>query len=309
MSIGVAIIGGDSTSVTLYSDDSGAGKTYDDLLARDDVNAVIIALPILNQPEYIKKALLRGKHVSDPRLSEKPVAKDIATATSLISWYRSTIDPSKVSWAVAENFRYLNTLDTAAEVVPSMGRILGFHLHLYSLTEPGGKYFETAWRKTPDHQGGFLLDAGVHFIAGIRLLLGKENPVTNLSAQTVQLQKHLPPVDTVDAALKARNGATGTMSMSFGTTFSGMEWKVACEKGVVSVSNGSVKIGEKEKKVEDEASGVPPEVRAWGKALSEGKVNERQSPEEALADLEILEAMLKSGENGGERVELNHQVV
>ena len=46
---------------------------------------------------------------------------------------------------------------------------------------------------------------------------------------------------------------------------------------------------EEVKEVKDERSGVPPEVRAWGEALAAGKgVNERQRPEEALADLELV---------------------
>jgi hypothetical protein len=34
------------TRTDLYSDDSGVGKMYHDLLLRDDIDAVIIALPI-----------------------------------------------------------------------------------------------------------------------------------------------------------------------------------------------------------------------------------------------------------------------
>lgn len=49
--------------MALYSDDSGTGKSYADLLARNDIHAVIVALPILVQPELIKQALLAGKHV------------------------------------------------------------------------------------------------------------------------------------------------------------------------------------------------------------------------------------------------------
>src|ERR1700734_1271977 len=83
-------------------------------------------------------------------------------------------------------------------------------------------------RKVPPHQGGFLLDGGVHFTAGLRLLMGPENPLVSLSAYTTQLQEHLPPVDTIDVTAKAKNGATGTISISFGTTLSGSEWTVAC---------------------------------------------------------------------------------
>lgn len=60
---------GDAKDVTLYSECSGEGKSLDDLLARSEIKAVTIALPIKNQPEYIRKCLLAGKHV----LSEKVV--------------------------------------------------------------------------------------------------------------------------------------------------------------------------------------------------------------------------------------------
>jgi predicted dehydrogenase len=139
------------------------------------------------------------------------------------------------------------------------------------------------------------------------LLLGPENPLVSLSANTTQLQDHLPPVDTIDATAKAKNGATGTISISFGTTFKGSEWTIACTDGVVSVAWGKVTVGDKTEEIKDERSGVPPEVRAWGEALATGKANERQSPEEALADLELIEASLRSGEQGGKSITLECQ--
>ena len=129
----------------------------------------------------------------------------------------------------------------------------------------------------------------------------------SLSAYTTQLQKHLPPVDTIEATAKAKNGAVGSISISFGTTYKGSEWTIACEQGFVSVSRDKVTIDDKTDIVKDERTGVPPEVREWGRALAAGSSNPRQSPEEALADLELLEAMLKSGEQGGQPVTLRHQ--
>lgn len=163
------------------------------------------------------------------------------------------------------------------------------------------------WRKVPTHQGGFLLDGGVHFVAGIRLLVGTEEPFISVSAHSTQLQKHLPPVDTVDATLKTKNGVTGTVSISFGSTFKASGYSVACEKGVVNVMKETVRIGDATKEVPNEKTGVPPEVRIWGEAIIAGKADPRQSPEEALADLEILEAMLRSGEQNGQAMPLRHQ--
>lgn len=131
----------------------------------------------------------------------------------------------------------------------------------------------------------------MHYTAGLRLLLG-EDTVSRISAYTNQNQKYLPPVDTVDASMKTKSGATGTLSISMGTTFTGSEWAIACEGGSVSISRSTITTvfdGKEEKvDIQDEKSGVPPEVRKWGEALVAGERNEKQIPEEALADLEIV---------------------
>lgn len=308
--------------VELYSEDS-EGRTYDDLLKRDDVKGVIIAyvhfyttnsrqisiltsgsLPILAQPEYIKKALSAGKHV----LAEKPIAKDVATAKELIAW-TSDSSNTNATYSVAENFRYQDSFLYAAEQVASLGRILTFRSRVSMFVKPGGKYFETPWRKVPEYQGGFLLDGGVHFVAGTRLLLeGGDEKVKRLSAYTAQLQEHLPPVDTLHATLQLGSGASGTLSVSFGTTDSGSEYFVASEKGTVTVTRSKVVVSrdgkQDTKEFPEEGSGVKQEVKAWAEGLAQGKPNARQSPEEALEDLKILEAALKSGEDGGKPIEV-----
>jgi predicted dehydrogenase len=81
--------------VDLYSDDSGVGNTYHDLLLREDIHSVIIALPILSQPEYIEAALAAGKHV----LSETPIAGDLKRAEALIKYYKSDKVKNKATWA------------------------------------------------------------------------------------------------------------------------------------------------------------------------------------------------------------------
>lgn len=126
-----------NSGVEIYSDDSGSGKTYHDLLLRSDIDAVILALPILAQPEYIEAALAAGKHV----LSEKPIAKDISSAEKLIQYYKSDKVKSGASWAVAENFRFLDSFEFGRQEVLKLGRILGFRVKMFGNVKPGGKYF------------------------------------------------------------------------------------------------------------------------------------------------------------------------
>ena len=128
----------DSSKIDLYSEDSE--KSLDELLSRSDIHAVIVCLPILNQPTYIRQSLQAGKHV----LSEKPITENVSDAAELTKWYRSeqTSGNLKVSWAVAEQFRFLNSFTQGAEEVKKLGKVLNFRLRMQTLVE-GGKYYET----------------------------------------------------------------------------------------------------------------------------------------------------------------------
>ncbi|CZR59846.1 related to dehydrogenases and related proteins [Phialocephala subalpina] len=299
------------TNVDLYSDDSGSGKTYHDLLLRDDIHAVILALPIMSQPEYVEAALAAGKHV----LSEKPIAADIKRAEQLIAYYKSDKVKGGATWGVAENIRFFDTFEHGAKEVQKLGRILGFRVKMFANVKLGGKYIETPWRKKPEYQGGFLLDGGVHFVAATRELLGSDFP-TSLSAYSTLLQEHLPPVDTVNSVWQTKSGISGTFSVSFGTTLSGAEYTIACEKGSVTIIRDKVTVRQGEESegkfteidfADNANSGVKPEVVAWAQSITDGKPNPKQSPEQALGDLEILEKMLKSGEANGQPQTLKYQ--
>lgn len=97
-----------------------------DLLARDDIHAVIVAVPLFVQSDFIRKVLAAGKHV----LSEKPIAEDVKTAESLIEWYRCT--RRKEIWSVAENFRFLPGIILASDRLRKLGgAVTSFELSLY----------------------------------------------------------------------------------------------------------------------------------------------------------------------------------
>ncbi|KAK3381094.1 oxidoreductase-like protein [Podospora didyma] len=293
------------SAVAIYFDSpSVPGQGLADLLARDDISAVIVALPILTQPAIIRQAIEAGKHV----LSEKPVAGDLGAAIRLIGWYDSRSAPGKPIWAVAENFRFIDNLDFAAEKLREIGgNVVTFSLKCNNFVQPDNKYFNTAWRKVPEYQGGFLLDGGVHFVAALRLLLGAGGQqIRQLVGFSGLLEEHLLPVDTIQAVARTQDGKIGSISLSFGTEFkSGLEVEIVTTKGAVTwtptkVSTFTKKDG-KEAKEEKEFtynSGVKNEVVAFGEAIAAGKADERQTPKEALKDLEILEKLLKSGDQG-----------
>lgn len=108
----------------LYAEDAGDGRALADLLARADVSAIVVALPIPSQPSFVRAALAAGKHV----LAEKPVAKDVATAQELIAYASSeAVRRTGATLSVAENQRYFPRF--AYALAQAAGRDLGRVTH------------------------------------------------------------------------------------------------------------------------------------------------------------------------------------
>ncbi|KAM0521335.1 hypothetical protein ACHAPE_002815 [Trichoderma viride] len=284
----------------LYAEDAGFNKSYQDLLKRDDISAVIIALPILTQPSFIEEALAAGKHV----LAEKPIAKDVASARTLISNAQRICATSNATFAIAENVRFYPSFAYAAGEAAKFGKVHNFSVRVLWRVEPDNKWYNTAWRKTPDYQGGFLLDAGVHWAAATRLLLsGEGNKPESVQAFTAQMCEHLPPIDTLNAIVKTQSGGSGSFQHSAGSLLQVFEWSFSYEKGSVKIVGETVTVkpvdGEESVKEFSRTNGVTEEVAAWAQSIIDGKVNPLQAPKQALADLEFMEKMFTSGDENG----------
>ncbi|CAO2653498.1 Nn.00g029090.m01.CDS01 [Neocucurbitaria sp. VM-36] len=289
-----------SPIATYYDNPTSTDRTLDVLLSRSDISVVVIALPITAQPPIIKKALSAGKHV----LSEKPIAKDVATAKELVSFYEQ-LGEGKPIWAVGENLRFVEGLVIGEQKVKEIGgEITTFAVEMFTFVDENNKWFNTEWRKTPDYQGGFLLDGGVHFVAGLRLLMNAVGQdIASLTAKTTLVAPQLAPVDTAHAIVTSQSGRSGTMSMSWATEFkAGFHFQLVTTNGSVTVTMTDVTV--KKKGVADEKidykfdMGVKQEMEAFGKSVAKGTVDAKQSMQEALKDLVVLEGILNSGETG-----------
>ncbi|KAF5021858.1 hypothetical protein F66182_6085 [Fusarium sp. NRRL 66182] len=292
------------TTPDLYSEDSGSSRTFKDLLARDDISAVIVALPIPSQPQYVEAALAAGKHV----LAEKPIAPTVEVASKLIEFSRGLGPGNKATLAIAENFRFKPSFAYAAAQAAALGRLHHFSVRVLYYMSAGSQWYGTAWRARPEFQGGFLLDGGVHFAAAARQLL--TDSAAETAAFTAQVQPHLPPIDSVSAVVRLQSGVSGTYQQSCGSDLDTSVFQFGYEKGSVVVDGDKVTVtrdGKDEVKEFERTSGVTEEVAAWAKALAEGKEDKRQSADEALADLEFLELMFESGLGNGEAKKYEHQ--
>jgi predicted dehydrogenase len=249
---------------------------------------VDILLPIDVMPAVIERALASVRHV----VSEKPIAPDVATGRRLIQAQRGQV------WMVAENWRYEDAFQQAAQIVQGgeIGRPLLCHWAHYVPMTPDNKYYATPWRRSGGFPGGFLMDGGVHQVATLRMLLGE---IREVSAFTAQMRDDLPPADTLSATLQFDNGLIGAYSVTYNTA---APWPPALhivgERGAVRVHRGELQVtrnGETANLSVKAGKGVEWELAAFADAIRYGSAH-ANTPEQALQDVAVVEAMLRSAE-------------
>ena len=264
------------------------------LLADERVEAVDIVLPIPMLPEVVSQALAAGKHV----FSEKPIAQTVAEAQDLIARSRPYADQV---WMVGENWRYEEAFHTAAQAIAAgrIGQPLFCDLSLQLQVQADSPHVQTTWRNSGEVLGGYLLDGGVHHIAGLRVLLGE---IESVCALTAAHRAYLPPADTMSAALRFASGVVGTYLITYavGSTLGTDAVHIGGTEGSLRVSRGELVLMRGEESERQEFNvliSVREELAAFLAAVRDGAPH-RNSPQEALQDLAVVEAMLASAQAG-----------
>jgi predicted dehydrogenase len=173
--------------------------SLDDLLARDDVDAVTICTPSGLHPAQALAALRSGRHA----IVEKPIALSAEDADAVVREGRerrlvvATISQRRFEPAV----RALK----AATDTGALGRIsLIIAEGLYH--RPQAYYDSAAWRGTLDLDGGVLMNQAIHMIDLLRWVGG---PVASVTAHVATLGHEMEAEDTASVSLRFAGGALG----------------------------------------------------------------------------------------------------
>ncbi|KAG6860684.1 hypothetical protein C0995_008676 [Termitomyces sp. Mi166 len=292
----------------IYHDSGSPSQSdLDALLARSDISAVIVVLPITLQPSIILKALTAGKHV----LSEKPVAPDVKHGLELIKKYNEVYKPKGLVWRVAENFEAELGFRAAGAAIAAgkIGKVIFFRTVTYNHIDKTSKWYNTPWRTVPDYQGGFLLDGGVHTIAALRTML--PHRLTHLTGFASLNKDYLEPHDTINVIVRSGTNFHGTAELTWAAPtksrpatdmflITGTEgWlSVNMVGGVLKVMIKSVdgETGEEKKEASEyEVQGVKAEIEAFfGVIEKRADALAIGNPLEALRDVAFIQASLNS---------------
>ena len=178
---------------------------YKVLIARDDVDAVMVATPHYFHPEIVIHALENGKAV----ISEKPIAVTGAGADGMVEAAQRT----GVPFGVMHQSRALPAWRAAAEVVKAgrLGEI--YRTMLVFATFRSQAYYDSAgWRATWGGEGGgVLINQAPHSIDRFTWLGGLPNKVT---AVTATRNHRIEVEDVASALLEYANGGVGYLFCS-----------------------------------------------------------------------------------------------
>ena len=178
---------------------------WEDAVARDDVDAVVIATPNAQHPAVAIAALEAGKHV----LVDKPMACTVADADAMIA----AAERAGRVLIPFQNTRFAAPFAAAAEQVRvgAIGDVTGFRV-AFGHAGPQAWAPEATWFfERAIAGGGCLIDLGVHAVDLLRAVTADD--VTHVSAV---LNARDREVET-DAQLlvRLRGGAIGTVHASW----------------------------------------------------------------------------------------------
>ncbi|GAA5237125.1 Gfo/Idh/MocA family oxidoreductase [Verticiella sediminum] len=276
------------------------------VLARADIDGVILATPHSLHEEQVLAALAAGKEV----FCEKPLAMSSAGARRMLDaaarngrvlgmGHERRFEP-----AVAELMRMVR----AGE----LGRLL--HVETNVSHDLFRKLDTSNWRLDQKHApAGMMTAVGIHITDIFIALAG---PAESVRCVTDSMVFTPPAQDYVSASIRFRSGARGTITFMSATPFHGRIAVFGDQGWVELVSLGNVDQGLPTILTHCAATGAPRIQRsyeatdavlanfeAWADAVTHGSAYPF-TPVELLENIKLFEAVVVSGAKAGESVEL-----
>ncbi len=179
---------------------------YRELLAREDIDAIDVLVPISDNFDIAKAVMQAGKNL----ITEKPLAGTMDGANRLLQLHKK----HSVLVMVAENYRYNEENNIIKNIVDQgkIGQVIYFiqnNMVDFKNEMVKDTFAATEWRQYPHYEGGTFLDAGVHNIAAMRHIFGA---VEQLYACGIAQEEHFSPYRSINVQILFKNGVIGQYS-------------------------------------------------------------------------------------------------
>ena len=274
-----------------YRCDAYSSEQYEECLRRDDVDAVYIALPNTLHAEYTVRAAQTGTHV----LCEKPMATSESDCRRMII----ACDDAGVRLMIAYRLHFESANLEAVKLVTSgrLGKARFFSSDFSYQVKPDNI------RTQAETGGGVLWDIGIYCINAARYLLRAEPlEVTGFAAQDAD-RRFDPGVEPgMSCLLRFGDEQLATFNVSFQAAPTAT-YRLVGTRGDLCLDQAYEYQGERELVVtinDNERTRTFPKTDQFGPELVYFSdcivrdVEPEPSGEEGLADVRVIEALLRS---------------
>jgi predicted dehydrogenase/flavin reductase (DIM6/NTAB) family NADH-FMN oxidoreductase RutF len=191
------------------------------------VQGLTLALPHDFHRQAVEVVAAAGKHA----LVEKPIATNLEDADAMI---RAANDAGTILM-VAEDMHFRPAIKETVERINrgDIGEPLYLLAHAASVHKPRG------WAASAERMGGgVLMDLGVHYVRGLRLLMGE--PTTVRASRAMQIDTKITGEDSVQALFSSSAGWEAHMLLSWASLRGNVpDIIVAGEKGTFHLWPGA----------------------------------------------------------------------
>jgi len=233
----VAVAGGSRAPALAADYEIEAEPSIDALLARSDVDAVIITSPQSAHCEQTVAAAVAGKHV----MTEKPMATSSAECRRMIDACRV----AGVALSVIKPWRYRGSTLGAHTAIHN-GDIGAVRMITLWWLYPRIPFIGKEWFRDPK-EGGLFLDAGSHCFDYLRWIAGAEP--TRLYAQLATYNQDSETPRSTMTTVTFANGVMGSLWLSYEVPNPGWEdtnfrARIVGENGILDTHGyGALQIG------------------------------------------------------------------
>lgn len=264
---------------------------YKELLRDKNVDAVDITLPIDLNYKVTIDSLKAGKHV----FLEKPLAGSMIEAKKMLELKTR----HKQVMLLAENFRYRKVYNSVNDILKkkSIGNVYAAQWNVFYRVTSDKDYGATKWRQKHKYVGGFMLDAGVHNIAALRMLFGE---VRSVAAFTDSINPKIGKPDTMSVQMIFSPGVKVIYNLLFSVNH---HWEnkllVFGDKGTIEVNDDliALKLNDNTPQIIDgsDFGGYDEEFMDFYNAIITRK-KVKSAFIDGYKDMEVVFAALKSAE-------------